>query len=290
MLRQKPRISLTPRSKGSTRLNTRTRLVIAVSVAATYLLGVFIWGWFLDPSSYAVHFESQFIPPSWGHIFGTDFMGRDMFFRSLKGLSNSMLIGLLASLISSAIALAFGTASALFGGKVDKLVLLAVDCCMGLPHLVLVILISVALGGGATGVMLGVALTHWPELTRIVRAEVLQLREAWYVKASYKMGKSRLYVAAKHIVPHVIPVYIVGLVLLFPHAIMHEAAVTFLGFGLPAETPAIGVILSEAMRHIATGKWWLALFPGLLLIVAVLLFDTIGENLKRLLNPASAHE
>jgi len=261
-----------------------------VGIAAIYLVGTFIWGLLLDPATYAVHFESQFIPPSWGHLFGTDFMGRDMFFRSLKGLSNSLVIGLAAALISSVIALVFGLASALIGGTVDRLVLLAIDCCMGLPHLVLVILISVALGGGATGVMLGVALTHWPELTRIVRAEVLQLRSAWYVKASYKMGKSRLYVAAKHIVPHVIPVYIVGLVLLFPHAIMHEAAVTFLGFGLPAETPAIGVILSEAMRHLATGKWWLALFPGFLLIIAVLLFDTIGENLKRLLNPTSAHE
>jgi len=272
------------------RLNTRTRLIVTTVIAAVYLIGAFIWGLLLDPPSYAVHFEGQFISPSWGHIFGTDFMGRDMFFRSLKGLSNSLVIGLLASLISSLIALMLGTASALLGGKVDKSILFIVDACLGLPHLVLVILVSVALGGGATGVMMGVALTHWPDLTRVVRAEVLQLRSSWYVKASYKMGKSRLYVAVKHILPHVIPVYLIGLILLFPHAIMHEAAVTFLGFGLPAETPAIGVILSEAMRHIATGKWWLALFPGLLLITAVLLFDGIGENLKRLINPASAHE
>jgi peptide/nickel transport system permease protein len=100
------------------------------------------------------------------------------------------------------------------------------------------------------------------------------------------MGKTRFRVAWDHI----LPVYIVGLVLLFPHAIMHEASITFLGFGLPAETPAIGVILSEAMRHIATGKWWLALFPGLMLITAVILFDTIGENLKKLLNPDSGNE
>ena len=90
--------------------------------------------------------------------------------------------------------------------------------------------------------------------------------------------------------PHVVPVYAVGLVLLFPHAIMHESAVTFLGFGLPAETPAIGVILAEAMKHIATGKWWLALFPGLLLIAAVFLFYLIGDQLKKLFHPASAQE
>jgi peptide/nickel transport system permease protein len=197
---------------------------------------------------------------------------------------------LAASLISSVIGLVLGISSAVFGGKFDKFALMCVDCCMGLPHLVLLILISFMLGRGATGVMLGVALTHWPELTRLVRAEVLQLLNTQYVQVAYRMGKTRLKVAREHILPHVLPIYIVGLVLLFPHAIMHESAVTFLGFGLPAETPAIGVILSEAMRHIATGKWWLALFPGLMLIAAVLLFDVIGENLKKLLNPESGQE
>ena len=145
-------------------------------------------------------------------------------------------------------------------------------------------------GRGAKGVIIGVALTHWPELTRLVRAEVLQIREKQYVKASYKMGKSTIYIAFNHIIPHVLPVYLIGLVLLFPHAIMHEASVTFLGFGLSKDTPAIGVILSEAMKHIATGKWWLTVFPGLMLLITVLLFDVIGENLKLLLNPESGNE
>ena len=93
-----------------------------------------------------------------------------------------------------------------------------------------------------------------------------------------------------HIVPHVLPVYLIGLVLLFPHAIMHEAALTFLGFGLPREIPAIGGILSEAMNYIVNGCWWLAVFPGLLLLIAVLFFDAIGENLKKLWNPTSGNE
>ncbi len=91
-------------------------------------------------------------------------------------------------------------------------------------------------------------------------------------------------------VPQVLPVYLIGVVLLFPHAIMHEAAVTFLGFGFPAEVPAIGVVLSESMSYIATGKWWMAVFPGLLLLLAVLLLDVAGENLKRLVNPNSGNE
>lgn len=271
-------------------MNRRINTVILSTVAIVYLFGIFIWGLSMDASCYEVNYSNKFLPPGWGHLFGTDFLGRDMFYRTIKGLSNSLIIGVLASIVSSIIALIAGIASAVFGGWVDKFVNWCVDLCMGLPHIVLLILISFMMGKGIKGVTVAVALTHWPSLTRIVRAEVMQIRSSQYVKAAYKMGKTKYQVAIQHILPHVIPAYFIGLVLLFPHAIMHEAAITFLGFGMPSEMPAIGVILSEAMNHIATGKWWLALFPGLMLLIAVLLFDVIGENLKKLLNPYSGNE
>ena len=271
-------------------INRKTIVVVLVVFAVVYLAGIFLWGLFMDPNDYAVHYENKFIAPCKDHLFGTDFMGRDMFSRCIKGLSNSLIIGVLAATVSSVIALALGIASAIFGGWVDKLVNWAIDLCMGIPHLVLLILISFMLGKGIKGVTIGVAITHWPSLTRIVRAEVMQVRSSQYVQAAYKMGKSKVEVAVRHIIPHVLPAYLIGLILLFPHAIMHEASITFLGFGLPAEMPAIGVILSEAMKHITTGKWWLAVFPGLMLLVAVVLFDVIGENLKKLWNPTSGQE
>jgi len=270
--------------------NTRTRVLIYITVAALYLIGVLIFGIFMPEDMYAVDYSAKFTAPCMQHIFGTDFMGRDMFFRCVKGLSTSLVIAVIAAAISSVIALVIGVAAAVLGGKADSFVNWCVDLCMGLPHLILLILISFMLGRGTKGVMVAVALTHWPELTRVVRAEVLQIRSAQYVQAAYKMGKTDFQVAKEHIIPHVIPVYLIGVILLFPHAIMHEASITFLGFGLPAEEPAIGVILSESMKYIATGKWWLALFPGIMLLVAVMLFDVIGENLKRLLNPNSGNE
>lgn len=270
--------------------NRRKQVVFLLVIACVYLFGIFLWGILMEPEAYAVHYEDKFLPPAPGHWFGTDFMGRDMFSRCIKGLSNSLLIGVLAAVCSSVIALVLGIISAVFGGWVDKLVNWCVDLCMGLPHLVLLLLISFMIGRGAKGVTIAVALTHWPGLTRVIRAEVLQVRSSQYVQAAYKMGKTRLEVALTHILPQVIPTYVIGLVLLFPHAIMHEAAITFLGFGLPAEMPAIGVILSEAMNHIAAGKWWLALYPGLMLLLAVVLFDKIGENLKMLWNPHSGNE
>ena len=270
--------------------NRRILVVILMAVAVTYLIGVFVWGLFMNPRSYEANYANKFLSPSLAHPFGTDFIGRDMFHRTIKGLSNSIIIGVLASIFSSIIALVAGIASAVFSGWVDKFINWCVDLCMGLPHLVLLMLISFMMGKGVKGVTIAVALTHWPSLTRIVRSEVMQIRSSQYVKAAYKMGRTKTQVAFQHILPHVIPAYLIGLVLLFPHAIMHEASITFLGFGMPVEMPAIGVILSEAMQHISTGKWWLALFPGLMLLIAVLLFDVIGENLKKLWNPESGNE
>lgn len=270
--------------------NTRTKILVYMVLALIYLAGILVWGLLMDPEAYAVDYSVKFLPPGAGHLFGTDFMGRDMLLRCVKGLSTSIVIGVIASVVSSFIALAAGVAAAVVGGKLDSFVNWCVDLCMGMPHLVLLLLISFMLGRGMKGVMVGVALTHWPELTRIVRAEVLQIRSEQYVQAAYRLRKSRMQVAREHILPHVLPVYLIGVILLFPHAIMHEASITFLGFGLSAEEPAIGVILSESMKHIATGKWWLALFPGIMLLAAIMLFDRIGEDLKRLWNPDSGNE
>ena len=271
-------------------ISRRAWITFVIACASIYLVGVFIWGLLLNPETYAVHYENKFLAPSLAHPFGTDFMGRDMFYRSIKGLSTSLVIGVLAAIVSSFIALFLGIVSAVFGGWVDKLVNLAIDLCMGLPHLVLLLLISFMMGRGVKGITIAVAVTHWPALSRIVRAEVLQIRSSQYVQTAYRLGVSPWKVAVTHMIPHVLPAYFVGLMLLFPHAIMHEAAVTFLGFGLPAEMPSIGVILSEAMKHIVTGKWWLAVFPGLLLLAALMFFDAIGENLKKLWNPSSGNE
>src|SRR5699024_5331231 len=138
---------------------------------------------------------------------------------------------------------------------------------LSVPHIVTLILISFALGGGFKGVVIGLSLTHWPSLTRLLRAEMMQVKNAEYVGISQQLGKSRLWIAQHHFFPHLVPQLVVGFILLFPHTILHEAAITFLGFGLSTETPAIGIILSESMRYLSIGAWWLAFFPGLSLLL-----------------------
>ena len=154
----------------------------------------------------------------------------------------------------------------------------------------LLLLISFALGKGFWGVAVGIALTHWPSLARVMRAEILQVREAPYVAAARKLGAGPWAVLRRHMLPHLLPQFAVGLVLLFPHAILHEAAVTFLGFGLSPEAPAIGIILSESMAYLSAGLWWLAVFPGLALVAMVMLFDVVGTGLRRLVDPARAQD
>lgn len=271
-------------------MSVRQRQLIFAVIAGCFIFGILVWGTTMPESAYAVDYGQKNLVPSAAHPFGTDHMGRDMLLRSVKGMSISLQIGIAAAFVSSCIALALGTLSAAFGGKVDQFVLWLVDLCMGVPHILLILMISVMMGGGIMGVSVGVIVTHWPRLTRIIRAEVMQLRRQPYILAARQYGYSWMTVARRHFVPHVLPQYIIGLVLLFPHAIMHEAGISFLGYGLPLDMPAIGIILSESMRYLALGMWWLAFFPGFLLLLVVLIFDRLGAALRDLLDPQSGQE
>jgi peptide/nickel transport system permease protein len=139
-------------------------------------------------------------------------------------------------------------------------------------------------------VIIAVAASHWPSLTRVIRAEVMQLQSSEYVMLSHQLGKSRMFIARRHMLPHVIPQFIIGLLLLFPHAILHAAALTFLGFGMSPHTPAIGVLLAESMRYLSMGLWWLAVAPGLTLVITVKTFDILGSNIRALLDPRTCRE
>lgn len=271
-------------------MSLRQRQLIFAVLAGCFILGILVWGMTMPESAYAVDYGQKNLVPSAAHPFGTDYMGRDMLLRSVKGMSISLQIGIAAAFVSSCIALLLGTLSAAFGGKVDQVVLWLVDLCMGIPHILLILMISVMMGGGIMGVSVGVIVTHWPRLTRIIRAEVMQLRTQPYILAARQYGYSWVTVARRHFVPHVLPQYIIGLVLLFPHAIMHEAGISFLGYGLPLDMPAIGIILSESMRYLALGMWWLAFFPGFLLLLVVLIFDRLGAALRDLFDPQSGQE
>ena len=267
--------------------NLRTKTLVIIILSALVIVTIFVSGYFMRdiPTS----FISANQMPSLEHIFGTDWMGRDMFQRTIAGLGLSIMVGFIASVVSTIISIILGLFSS-FNKIADETVAGIIDLFGSIPHILLIILISIMFGGGVFGVIMGVGLTHWTPLARVLRSEVKEIKTKEYIHLAENLGKSKLWVATKHILPLIISQIIVGVILMFPHAIMHEAAITFLGFGLPPHEPAIGVILAESMHYLSSGYWWLAFYPGMSLLIVVLLCDFIGENVEKLLNPETAQE
>jgi len=202
----------------------------------------------------------------------------------------SLKIGVLAAVFSSIIALVLGIISATAGKIIDAVITALVDMFMSVPHIVLLILIAFSAGGGVKGVIIAVALSHWPRMTRVIRAEIMQIRSSNYVQISYKLGRNKLWVAINHMAGYVVNQFVVGMILLFPHAILHSAGLTFLGFGLDPHYPSIGILLSESMRNISTGYWWLAVFPGIALVIIVILIDLFGSSFRYIMDPRTSQE
>ena len=258
-----------------------TRILICVLLLAGTLLA----GTLAGEVGLATRLDARNLHPGLGSLLGTDWLGRDMGTRVLLGLRLSLWVGLVAALFSAVLGILLGVAAGFLGGVADRAVTWMIDLVMSLPHLVFQILIAFAFGGGARGVIAAVALTHWALLARIVRAEAQRIRTSEYVLLSSKLGRTKRWIARHHLLPHLLPQFLVGLLLMFPHAISHEAALSFIGLGLTPHEPSMGIVLAESLRHLSTGFWWLAVFPGLALLLTVKAFDVLGEEARILLTP-----
>lgn len=267
--------------RASTRRSALRRGALALGIFGAVLIGAAL----LPPDAARVDHLTRDLPPSPIHLFGTDSLGRDMAARTLAALAVSVQVGLLAAALSTAIATALGLAAAL-GRTADRLVGLATELALGLPHFLLIMLVAFALGGGFAGVILGVGLTHWPRLARLLRHEARSLAASDCVAVSRALGRSRIWIARRHLAPHLLPQIIAGFVLIFPHAILHEAGLSFVGLGIQPHLPSIGVLLAESLRAIMAGRWWIAFFPGAALMLVALVFEVFGESLRRAADPA----
>lgn len=269
--------------------DARKQVIRSLIISASIIVFILVMNIVLADTRLKTSSATRNLSPSLEYLFGTDWLGRDMFTRIIKGLTFSVVVGLIGATVSVVIAIFLGVISA-FGNKyIESVILWLIDMFIGMPHLIFMILISFIMGKGAQGVIIATALTHWPALTRVIRNEVVNIKNTEYVKLSLNMGKSKWYITKEHILISIFPQILVGFILLFPHVILHEASMTFLGFGLSAEQPSIGIILSEATKHISVGHWHLVILPGLALVTIVKSFDTIGEALRILNNPQTRY-
>ncbi|MFJ2752895.1 ABC transporter permease [Streptomyces sp. NPDC087297] len=259
------------RPRGRDRRSTRTlRVRVSALVMTVIVLAVLVVPPLAQLDQQAVDLAARLQPPTWAHPFGTDDMGRDLLLRCVYGLRVSLLVGLVAALAATVIGTAVGAAAGALGGWTDRLVMRAVDTLASIPHLLLGIFIVAMFRPGVWPVVVSVAVTHWLSTARIVRAEVLSLRGRPYVDAAVSGGASRLRVAVRHLVPGVLPQAGLAAVLMIPHAMWHESALSFLGLGLPSHRASLGNLVQSARGSLLAGDWWPTLFPGLLLIVPTL--------------------
>jgi len=238
----------------------------------------------------AVDLSAKLLPPSWAHPFGTDDVGRDLLLRCVYGLRVSLLVGVAAALTATVVGTAVGATAGALGGWVDRAVMRIVDTVASVPHLLLGIFIVAMFRPGVWPVVVSVALTHWLSTARIVRAEVLSLRSRPYVDAAVSGGASRWRVAVRHLLPGVLPQAALAAVLMVPHAMWHESALSFLGLGLPTHTASLGTLIQSARGSLLAGQWWPTLFPGLFIIVPTLAIAGLAGTWRERINPRRRSE
>ncbi len=236
----------------------------------------------------AVDLDDILAAPSWSHLLGTDEVGRDLLARVLHGVRISLTIALFAALTAAVAGTLVGVLAGTVGGTVDAVVMRMTDVFASQNHflfgILLVVLFRPALGG-AGAIMLSVGLTHWPSLARIVRGELMSLREWPFVAAAVGGGAGRLRLARRHYLPHLLPAVGLAFVLTVPHAIFHESALSFLGLGLEPHRASLGNILADGQRSLLAGGWWIALFPGLAILLASMTIGTLAEYWREQLHP-----
>lgn len=213
------------------------------------------------------------LAPGATHWFGTDLAGHDLLVRVALGLRVSIFVAAVCAVVSTVIGVLIGAVAASWGGKVDSLLMRFTDTINALPQLLLGIAIVAFYPGSLVAIIASIALVHWSPVARIVRSIALSTRELEYVEAAYLAGASHWQVARKHLLPSVFGQMKVSVVLLFPHAIWHESALSFLGLGISPDQPSLGTLLEVARTEILIGCWWELVFPaGALVLLTLLIF------------------
>ncbi|MGH8916868.1 MAG: ABC transporter permease [Actinomycetes bacterium] len=246
--------------------------------------------WLAGLDDRAVDYTAVRLPPGLAHPFGTDEAGRDLLVRSLAGLRISLLVAAVCAVVSTVLGTVLGAMSGLAGGWTDRLLMRLVDAVNAVPHLLLGIVIVALYRGSVLAVIASIALTHWTSVARIVRAEVLSLRDRPFLDAAVSGGAGRRRVLRRHLLPAVVPQAALCAVLILPHAVWHETALSFLGLGLPPHLASIGNILGDGRDALLLGSWWIVLLPSALLVAVALAVAGLGGSWRDRMVPRRRSE
>jgi len=227
----------------------------------------------------------QNLPPSGKFWFGTDELGRDVFTRTCYGARISLFVGFVAAFLDFIIGVTYGGIAGYKGGKIDNLMMRFVEILYGLPYLLVVILVMVVIGPGLTTIVLALSITGWVGMARIVRGQVLQIKNYEFVLASKTFGTSTSRIIRKNLLPNTMGPIIVQMTLTIPSAIFAEAFLSFIGLGIQAPHASWGVMASDALSTILSGYWWRLFFPTLFISLTMFAFNVLGDGLQDALDP-----
>ncbi|MFL5502062.1 MAG: ABC transporter permease [Gemmatimonadaceae bacterium] len=233
-----------------------------------------------DPAAQPDIVALKDLPPSLAHPFGTDPYSRDVLSRVLYGARLSLTIGILATIVSLTLGVAYGAIAGYLGGIIDGIMMRVLDALLSIPRLLLLLGVLVAwphISIGALILFLG--LTGWFGLSRIVRGQVLALKHAEFVTAAQALGASRRRILARHVLPNIVSPVAVAATIGVAHVIVLEAGLSYLGVGVPQPLASWGNIIQDGVDQIAT-LWWMSLFPGLFMVLTVMTLNVLGEALR----------
>lgn len=223
--------------------------------------------------------------PTAAHWFGTDQLGRDVLSRVIIATQLDLGIAVLAVALSFLVGSVLGTCAGYFGGWTDRIISRCIDTLMAFPLFVLAMGLVAALGNTVTNIIYATAIINLPLYTRVIRSEILVRRQAGFVEAARLTGNGDWRIMARHLFPNVLPVMMVHVSLNMGWAILNAAGLSFIGLGVQPPTAEWGIMVAEGATYIVSGEWWMALFPGAILMLAVFCFNLLGDGLRDLIDP-----
>lgn len=267
--------------------NDKVAIAAIVILTVIVLSAIFAFLSPFDPDK--VNIQMKYQSPSLEHIFGTDDLGRDYFTRALYGARISLLVGLMAMLLSSFIGITVGVVSGYFGGAVDFISMRIVEIITSIPWMVLVTVISIFLKPGLLSIVILIGFFSWMKIARLVRAETLSIKEREYILYAKASGQSSVNIIIKHILPGIFPIFIVSSSLGIAAAIMTESTLSFLGLGIRAPSSSWGSMIQGAQSTLTVYPY-LAIIPGLLIFLTIFSINKLGQVLRVALEPSIGME
>jgi len=268
------------------RLMRNRAAVVASVILISMTLAVIVGPWLVPFDYDFTDWGNIAVPPDLasGHLFGTDSLGRDLLMRTLYGGRISMLVGLVATLVSLLIGIAYGAIAGYVGGRVDHLMMRIVDILYAMPFMFFVILLMVLFGRNIVLIFVAIGAINWLDMARIVRGQTLSLKRKEFIEAAEALGTPTLAIIRRHIVPNLLGVVVVYVTLTIPQVILVESFLSFLGLGVQEPMTSWGALVNDGAQEMESAPW-LLIFPAVFLAATLFCFNFIGDGLRDALDP-----